>query len=417
MTAIVLVGALAAACGDPPRDPAGLAPRFHREGDGRRPVVVDANGRGAAKTIQGGITMAPAGGRVRVLPGTYNEALVIDKGLILEGVGGEEDDADDDHDRGGQGGPVIVSAPGVPTATIEVATPDPVTIRHLTVLKPGVNGILGNGVVNITLEHLTMIAVGVGPGTNRLVRMVNDASQSGGRAYLVIRENFLDGGNLGSLGVSLQADIETVIERNVFRRTGSSLCIFVESFGPAGINADIVDNDLDQCHGRTAIDVGPTPTQTGNFGTLGVVNIVGNKIRNSLGSCIPTTAIHYQLYTGRIERNSITGFLQQCAVSITDALPGAIWVGSLRGFPPASPVVRFNDIEGNAHAGLRVAPNITTPIDASCNYWGSATGTTSSAWPPGTGDAVVVEAGGATECQRPLVHAPESGDAPRLGVQ
>src|SRR2546430_13369721 len=37
-------------------------------------------------------------------------------------------------------------------------------------------------------------------------------------------------------------------------------------------------------------------------------------------------------------------------------LPGAIWVGSLpaRGLPRVSVTLRFNDIEGNAQAGLRV---------------------------------------------------------------
>src|SRR5688572_9680602 len=91
MTAMALAGALAAACSDPPHDPTGLAPSLHRYGGGRGTVVVDGNGRGAAKTIQEGIALAPAGGRVLVLPGTYNEALIIDKGLTLEGAGRDRD--------------------------------------------------------------------------------------------------------------------------------------------------------------------------------------------------------------------------------------------------------------------------------------------------------------------------------------
>jgi hypothetical protein len=69
------------ACGDEtvPGPAAGLAPSFQRDGDARGTVVVDPAGRHDATTIQAGIALAPAGGRVRVLPGTYNEAIVINK--------------------------------------------------------------------------------------------------------------------------------------------------------------------------------------------------------------------------------------------------------------------------------------------------------------------------------------------------
>jgi len=60
-----------------------------------------------------------------------------------------------------------------------------------------------------------------------------------------------------------------------------------------------------------------------------------------------------------------------------------------------SVTVRFNDIEGNAQAGLRVGPNETAPsLQASCNWWGDASGPSGAG--PGTGDAVVVEPGAAT---------------------
>jgi hypothetical protein len=69
-----------------------------------------------------------------------------------------------------------------------------------------------------------------------------------------------------------------------------------------------------------------------------------------------------------------------------------------------STVVRFNDIEGNAHAGLRVGPNITTSLDARCNWWGSASGPSGAG--PGTGDAVVLEPGAATPDLTPWASAP-----------
>jgi len=72
-----------------------------------------------------------------------------------------------------------------------------------------------------------------------------------------------------------------------------------------------------------------------------------------------------------------------------------------------SPTVRFNDIVGNAQAGLRIASNQTLTIDATCNYWGSASGP--SGLGTGTGDAVVVQPGGAAPVIAPFATAPIAG--------
>jgi hypothetical protein len=69
-----------------------------------------------------------------------------------------------------------------------------------------------------------------------------------------------------------------------------------------------------------------------------------------------------------------------------------------------TPVVRFNDIQGNAHAGLRIGPNQTKKAVVACNYWGSANGP--SGIGPGDGDAVVVEAGAPAPGFMPFAKAP-----------
>src|SRR4051812_39775055 len=87
-------------------------------------VVVNpkAHGKAIAATIQDAIEMVEPGGKVQVKPGTYSELIVIDKGLTLEAIGDGRD-------------PVIIATPpGLPDATVQIATPDPVTIRDLTVL-------------------------------------------------------------------------------------------------------------------------------------------------------------------------------------------------------------------------------------------------------------------------------------------
>ena len=204
------------------------------------------------------------------------------------------------------------------------------------------------------------------------------------------------------------------LEGNVIRRVGGA-CIFVVTRADLGgeTNVDILDNDLDECHptGRVAsILVGPLamnlPSPTRPLTATGTVNIIGNTIRNSSGACL-NSAIAYEVYTGRIERNRIVDVVKPCATPSPRNLPSAIWIGRLTPvfpFPPVNPTVRFNDITGNAYAGLRVAPNQTIAIDASCNYWGSQ-------WGPsgiggGDGDAILVEPGGATPVFTPFATAP-----------
>src|SRR3989475_8283504 len=81
----------------------------------QRPAVLvnpHVQGNGTARTIQEGIGMVDSGGKVMVVPGTYDEAIEIDKGLTLEAVGGAS-------------GPVIIAPPGTPEVAIRVATAEP----------------------------------------------------------------------------------------------------------------------------------------------------------------------------------------------------------------------------------------------------------------------------------------------------
>ena len=87
-------------------------------------------------------------------------------------------------------------------------------------------------------------------------------------------------------------------------------------------------------------------------------------------------------------------------------MPAAIWLGLRPAIlvPPVTPTVRFNDIHGNAHAGLRVAPNQKTSTNASCNYWGSERGP--SGIGQGAGDAILVEPGAPAPVFGPFAREP-----------
>src|SRR3989442_4420131 len=101
-----------AACGEPSDRAPIAAPSFAVGGVGRPAVLVnpDMKGNGTATTIQEGIDMVAEGGKVMVVPGTYAEALVINKGLTLEAVGGGS-------------GPVLVAPPRTPNNPILLAPP------------------------------------------------------------------------------------------------------------------------------------------------------------------------------------------------------------------------------------------------------------------------------------------------------
>jgi hypothetical protein len=378
---------------------------------GGQPVVLvnpGAQGAGNARTIGEAIAMVAPGGTVRVLPGTYAEALVIDRGLTIEAIGGAS-------------GAVIIDPLAGTTMVIRIATTEPVTLRGLTVHVPGADGIAGMGPVNLTVERSSVLVVEPKPAPGDLIRVANQTF-TGQRASLVVRHSTLDALSTPPIGqtfgVRATGDIDALIEGNVIRRTGGACIVLATRIDLAGeLNADIQDNDLDDCQpiGRVAaIIVGPPPMVFASpdmpITTTGVVNIVGNVIRNSSGSCLTGSAIVYELFTGRIEHNRIHDVVQECATGSPRNLPSAIWLGGLRPngshvfFPPVTPTVRFNDIAGNAHAGIRIAPNQTIVIDATCNFWGATDGP--SGVGPGSGDAVVVEAGGVPPVVQPFASAP-----------
>src|SRR2546426_11156216 len=120
---------------------------------GRPAVLVNPHvqGHGTATTIQEGIDMVDPGGKVMVLPGTYEEAVVIDKGLTLEAVGGES-------------GPVIVAPAGGTEIAVEIATNDPGTIRGVNGPYTGISGIRGDGPVGVPVEPATPLAGRPPPG-------------------------------------------------------------------------------------------------------------------------------------------------------------------------------------------------------------------------------------------------------------
>jgi pimeloyl-ACP methyl ester carboxylesterase len=398
---VLAVAIAAIACQDTTLAPdAGLAPSLHRESNGHRTVVVDPNGKHDATTIQAGIDLAPPGGKVLVKAGTYDERIVIRKGITLEGMSDGLE-------------PVIIqqllAAPLPPAShegVIQVITTEPVAIRGIQVHNTGIRALANFTDASLPLAvHLTIQnASFIGDATSVVV--INNAVQSGGRAKLDVFNNVFVGSG-GSIAISLGGDVDARVEGNqvtpgaaAVRLSPTGLAPITVPAGAAG-NLEVTHNDLilPTNPGSRAINIqGIVGT-----GTYGTVNIVGNTFHGrSISTPCAEAAIAYESYAGRIERNSIVGAVQDCAGTQGRGGPGAIRIGtSVSGIPPAIVSVRFNDIAGNAFAGLWVGRNQTTSLDARCNWWGSASGP-SGAGLTGTGDAVVVEAGAAPPVVTPF---------------
>ena len=373
------------------------------------PRAGGGEGSATAATIQEAIDGVAPGGTVQILPGTYREAITITKGLTLEASGERT-------------GPVVIAPPGTESAIV-IDTKEPVTLRALTVHVPGAYGIRGLGAVQLTIIRATVLAVNPPAGESRLVEVSNDANVTGARARVTVRGSSLDGsvpklarfqGRPHSIAVSLSGDIDGVVERNILRRAGG-ICLRVQTRDDFGgeTNVDIVNNDIDECHSVArvgAILVGSPPIATLSpdrpVTASGTVNILGNTIRNSSQDCL-TSAIAYDVFGGRIERNRIVEVVQPCATLTSRNHVGAISIG-LRvtniQMPPVVPSVRFNDIHGNLRAGLHINDNQTIPIDASCNFWGSERGP--SGLGPGDGDAILVEPSAPPPVFLPFAKAP-----------
>lgn len=385
-------------------------------------VVVnqEAHGNGVANTIQEGIDMVAEGGKVKVKPGTYDERVVITKGVTLEGSDLESGPAIVSQIRDAQSG----SAPAT-EGVIQIETTQPVVIRDLTLRQDNIRGI--NALfraVDLTVERVTFEGISdIPPIVGNGVTVTHNASASGRRAHLVVRGSRF---SVGGVGMVIGGDVDAELVANQVQHVRSrSVCVIVNPTGqgagatvPAGTatNVEIRDNLFENCgtdalrfpgRGFNAIAV----QGAAGAPTTGTISIINNTFRTSAAvpgapDACPTSAILFEFYSGVIEHNSLINVVPACAVTGPRNSPGAIYVGSrVAGIRAAGPVqVRFNDIAGNEFAGLRVGSNQPTPFDATCNWWGDPSGPSGAG--SGSGDAVLIDGGAAVPVFSPFATAP-----------
>jgi hypothetical protein len=325
-------------------------------------------------TIQEAVDAVRGGGVVRVRPGVYAEAIAINKALTIEGST--------------ETGEVRIVPPTGTASAITITTAEPVTLRGLTIDHLGLEvgtyedygriGIHGTGPANVTIMESTVLRANFG------ALIENDAEVIGQRGDLVVRNSTFDGGEPSRMEVAVFATshVDALIERNTVRRTLWS-CIQVQDHA----NGEVVENDVDMCGLSGGIRVWL-------YGST-AANVIGNTVRNSQRSN-SRFGIFFGWGTGVIERNSVIDYVQPTA----DASFGAAAI-RLR---EAAVAVRFNDISGNSHAGLRSTASVA--VNAACNWWGATDGP--SGIGGGSGDAVLGAATFVPFATVPIAGTPET---------
>lgn len=414
-TALVLLVATLTACDDRLATSRISGPYFAQESEDRLTVVVNPNasGNGVAATIQEGIDMAADGGIVKIKAGTYVERVIIDKGLTIEPIGSGEGAVIISHSQ-------ATSAPAA-QAVILIDTPNPVILRDLTVHHDNIRGVNVLRDADLLVERMTFEGIATGtPIVGNGVSAHYGAGMSGKRAKVVVRNSRFA---VGGLGVSFGGDVDGLIEGNEFRQAVSRLpCVVVSPVGQGATmlttpgtrtDVDMLDNLFEDC-GSNATGRFNMVVVNGTVGasTVGTVNIIGNRFGHTTPTGCPASGILYAFYAGVIEHNTLTGVTQECSPAVaTSNQRGAIYIGSTTaGMRPADVAVRYNDFLHNEYAALRIGPNQPEPIQATCNWWGAATGP-SSVGATERRDAVVVQPGGATPTFAPFATASIAGTA------
>jgi hypothetical protein len=298
------------------------APAASARGAAQPVVLVNpaAADLGTARTIAAALEMVAPGGRVLVPPGEYAEALVIARGVTIEAIGGASGD-------------VVLNPPPGPTAVIEVTTREPVTLRGLTIEHTGMLGVFAWAAVDLTVERstITFLDGPRAPAVPGFGLMGMSALGIGTFTLAFVRDSRVDldaAPGPSAWGIFALGDVDARIERNVVSGANFA-CVEIRmqsALARTESNAVIADNELIDGGMAGAVRVGgAAPPPPGAVVTAtGVVDILRNTVRNAPGRCAPGTGINFEVFTGRIEHNSIVDVIAPCTTTGARAMPAAI---------------------------------------------------------------------------------------------
>ncbi|NMA94444.1 MAG: hypothetical protein GX974_00210 [Clostridiales bacterium] len=349
--------------------------------------------------IQNLIDAATPGSTVDVQPGVYNEQLVIDKALILQGPSPG-------------GGAAIIDATGLNNISAIQILSDDVTVSRLTIQNGSLHGIQAG---NASYPNLSDITI----SDNHIKGHANAGILTNSGASMIIKNNIIENNGLGAgfnrNGIVLYPHGTTDIINNtivnnavdgIFARASSSGLRIenneIKGQANSGIslawdqrNTSIINNKIKDCG-------------TGNFDEEGGIVIIqsmaeviqGNTIENCKQSGIfwgwvpttgssPTEILISDNEIKNSSRDAIYLFSQGTDGPISpDLFPlepkiignnlrdngrAGVYISNAYYYGPgnANPTINENQIVGNAWGVFNATAQV---VDATNNWWGSSSG-------------------------------------------
>lgn len=350
-------------------------------------------------SIQNLIDAATPGSTVDVQPGMYNEQLVIDKGLILQGPSPGE-------------GTATIDASGLDNIPVIQILSDNVTVRRLTIENGPLHGIQVGDSSNPNLSNIRI-------SDNHIKGQGNAGILTNSSASMVIKNNIIENNGLGSgfnrNGIVLSPHGATHIINNtiannaldgIFARSSSSGLLIenneIKHHANSGIslaadqrNTSIINNQIEDCG-------------TGNCDEEGGIVIIQSMAEviqaNTIENCkpsgifwgwVPTTGNPPDeiLISGNEIKNSSRDGIHLFSQGTGGFIPPDLF--------PLEPVIIGNKLEDNGRAGVYISnayyygPGNARPtinenqilgnswgvfnatgqvVDATNNWWGSSSG-------------------------------------------
>jgi hypothetical protein len=318
---------------------------------------------GTYPTISAAVAAAASGDTIQVCPGAYNESVTINKPLTLlgakAGVDARTRATTGESIINSSCSPVQIFADNVVLDgfTVQGSTDlDPCTIAGIYTNPGGFgydggyqirNNIVQNNIIGIEMDNTGVLPAKV---EHNLIRNNNNPGPDGGTG---IDTNF--GAN------------KVTVNANKFVGNTNSA---IGNFG-GGSNLTFSNNEFDA--NRRAIGVFAVTSST----------ITGNLMHNSTD---PATA-DIRFFGG------VTGVAITCNTLTNGAGRGIRIDDECPGCPNSSITINNNNISGYPVAGLQVDTlsyaGGPASLDATNNWWGSATGPTIATNPGGTGEAII----------------------------
>src|SRR5438132_3602157 len=355
-----------------PRPGPGSRPRFELLENRLTPAVHDLTQNTAFATIQAAVNAANPGDTILADAGIYAESVTVNKSLVLEGA---------QHGVDAQNG-----RPGAQESILDAATNNGQTLFNITASNVTIDGFT---VQNATNPNQFGFGILMGAGT------------SGTQLLNNIIQNNIAGISLANNSVFNLAVIQhNLIQNNNQPGPVSGTGIYSNQFQAGGTLAEVlIDNNTFSGQSDAGLDFSSTdPARPATLITVSN-NLFDSNGRGLLAFNLTSSTISLNTFTNSTSNLTadIRLFEGVNGLTITNNLlqngaGRAVRISNTgTGAPDATNIpLNQNSIAGyTGPAGTFQVDNYSGTLDASNNWWGSATGPTTPNNPGGTGQSIV----------------------------